>query len=345
MFDRDSFIAYVGDKSGSSYASGLKSIEGLYAVGIDEAYDTYQCASLLLKIEQDKKRTDLTETELHKRRDYASHLNKYRDYRLDKLEEYDPSITTGQWRQVLNDPNVTSPQTLSMLKMMLELGGESTSLINRNDLKILLNAFGGVEASTDFTGDFSRCAPDRTMKDYSAVLPWCRVFLTGKSFSSFSGSEVALALLFPMETLFESFVAAQLRKKLAGTDFTISIQDKSYHLFDTPQSFQLKPDIVVTRKSDRAVFVLDTKWKLLSPKKTNYGISQQDIYQMFVYQKRCRVEHVTLLYPMTELLPGDKIISFSSSDGVTVKVHQIDLFDVPNSIATIVNNLRCAREC
>ena len=34
----------------------------------------------------------------------------------------------------------------------------------------------------------------------------------GKSFTSFSGSEVAFALLFPMETLFESYIAAQLKK-------------------------------------------------------------------------------------------------------------------------------------
>ena len=32
------------------------------------------------------------------------------------------------------------------------------------------------------------------------------VFLQGKSFTAFSGSEVAIALLFPMEKLFESYV-------------------------------------------------------------------------------------------------------------------------------------------
>lgn len=40
--------------------------------------------------------------------------------------EYDPHITTEQWKTVLDDRAVTSPETLAMLRMMLELGGEST---------------------------------------------------------------------------------------------------------------------------------------------------------------------------------------------------------------------------
>ena len=37
---------------------------------------------------------------------------------------------------------------------------------------------------------------------YTTALRWCEVFLSGKSFTSFTGSDVAYALLFPMETLF-----------------------------------------------------------------------------------------------------------------------------------------------
>lgn len=40
--------------------------------------------------------------------------------------EYDPHITTEQWKTLLANNAVTSPETLSMLRMMLELGGEST---------------------------------------------------------------------------------------------------------------------------------------------------------------------------------------------------------------------------
>ena len=102
-----------------------------------------------------------------------------------------------------------------LLKATLEhLYKHSSSSKNRNDIKTLLSIFGDVEASIDYKSDFAKYVPDRNMKDYETALKWSRVFLEGKSFTSFSGSEVALALLYPMETLFESYIATLLRKKL-----------------------------------------------------------------------------------------------------------------------------------
>ena len=42
------------------------------------------------------------------------------------LEEYNPGITKEMWAEVLRDSTITTKDTLSMLKKMLELGGEST---------------------------------------------------------------------------------------------------------------------------------------------------------------------------------------------------------------------------
>lgn len=42
------------------------------------------------------------------------------------LEEYNPGITKEMWAEVLRDSTITTTETLSMLKKMLELGGEST---------------------------------------------------------------------------------------------------------------------------------------------------------------------------------------------------------------------------
>lgn len=228
------------------------------------------------------------------------------------------------------------PENKLLKATLLYLYKRTASSKNRNDIKVLLGAFSNVEASTDFKGDFAKYIPERNMKDYSTSLMWCRVFLMGKSFTSFAGAEVALGLLFPMETLFESYIAAVLRKKLGGSDFTVSVQDKTHYLFDEPgKKFLMKPDIVVKRKADGAVFVLDTKWKILDAGKANYGIAQADMYQMFAYQKKYDAEHITLLYPETEKMPADSNIEFSSDDGVTVRVQFIDLFDVTNSIAKV----------
>ena len=154
----------------------------------------------------------------------------------------------------------------------------------------------------------------------------------GKSFTSFAGSEVAVALLFPMETVFESYVATLLRKELIPKGYSVSAQDRKYHLFDEPdKKFLMKPDIVITRKSDGCIFVMDTKWKVLSESKPNYGISQADMYQMYAYQKKYSSESVTLLYPKTENVHKDNI-EFASDDGVTVRVRFVDLFDIKRFI-------------
>ena len=224
-----------------------------------------------------------------------------------------------------------------LLKATLQyLYKHSLSPKNRNDIKILLGSFGEIEASVDYKTDFSKYIPDRNMKDYTTALMWSRVFLMGKSFTSFAGSEVAVALLFPMEKVFESYIATLIKKELVPQDYAITVQDRKFHLFDGPdKKFLLKPDIVITRKSDGAQFIIDTKWKILSESKANYGISQADMYQMYAYQKKYSAKNVTLLYPKTENVSKEDI-EFVSDDGVIVKVRFVDMFNLnTNEFETI----------
>ena len=207
---------------------------------------------------------------------------------------------------------------------------------NKNDIKTLLNNFTEVDTSEDYKGDFTKIVPDRNTKDYTTALMWSRVFLMGKSFTSFSGSEIACALLFPMETLFESYVAAQLRKVLNTTEYCMSVQDRTYHLFDEPvRKFLMKPDIVIENKNNNSIYIMDTKWKVLSDTKPNYGISQADMYQMYAYQKKYGAKNVTLLYPKTEKVNEDAKIEYVSQDGVVVRVRFVDLFDVKASVGRV----------
>lgn len=211
---------------------------------------------------------------------------------------------------------------------------------NKSDIKTLLNAFSDVDESKDYQADFAKIVPDRKTSDYQTALLWGKVFLMGKSFTSFSGSEVAFALLFPMETLFESYIAAQLKKMLGHSSYTLSAQDKTYHLFDEPKKFLMKPDIVIKNKALGQVFVMDTKWKVLSDAKANYGISQADMYQMYAYQKKYTSENVTLLYPLTEKVEQDKDIRFLSHDGTEIKIRFIDLFDLKNSLNMLITEIK-----
>lgn len=223
--------------------------------------------------------------------------------------------------------NNNRPENRIVKSTLQYLFKHSTSAKSKTDLKILLNIFENIDESVNVDADFAKCISDRKSKYYNTLLMWCKVFLKGKSFTSFAGSEVAYALLFPMETIFESYVATQLKRQLDSNEFAVSVQHSTKYLFDTPRKFSLRPDIVVTRKSDNAIFIMDTKWKQLnSNPSANYGISQSDMYQMYAYQKKYgkNAKNVTLLYPMTENAPEQEI-KFISGDGVNVSVAFLDL--------------------
>lgn len=221
----------------------------------------------------------------------------------------------------------------STLRFLLKATSDG---MNRRNAVRLLSHFEGVEYSINFDSDFTKCVADRGMNHYNKVLSWCRVFLKGNSFTAFSGSNVALALLFPMEKVFESFVASKFRKHIrSGT--SLLTQDAKYSLFDQPtKAFGLRPDIVLTK--DGKTIVMDTKWKLLSSKARNYGISQPDMYQMYAYSKKYNAEKVVLIYPQSENLPASEI-SFKSDDSVEVEVSFINLMRPDASIHAIMSTV------
>ncbi len=225
-----------------------------------------------------------------------------------------------------------------LLKSTLSyLYGKTTSAKNKNDIRTLLNSFADIDKSRNFTEDFAKCVADRNTKDYAVAVKWCEVFLGGKSFTSFSGSDVAFALLFPMETLFESYVASVMQKSPNVKEYSFTVQDKRYSLFDKPEKFGLRPDIVI--EGNGSVFVMDTKWKILELAKSNYGISQADMYQMYVYHKKYVAKSVTLIYPKPEEeISEEKLIFRSQEENLVVKVKFVDLYD-DSSIHKVLNEI------
>lgn len=107
MFNKDGFMSYVGSASGSSYAGGLKAIENIYEVNIDNEYEKDKCFALLRTLEFDKKSTELNKTELKRRSDMTSHLKKYIEYRENAvaLEQRRLFIAWMQNQPRRDDPN------------------------------------------------------------------------------------------------------------------------------------------------------------------------------------------------------------------------------------------------
>lgn len=222
---------------------------------------------------------------------------------------------------------------------LLKLQGITESAENQKGIRQLLMAFEMVTASTNYQKDFSQVVIDRNTKDYDMLMRWSKVFLLNKSFTTFSGGVNARALLFPMEKLFESYVAQQLKKALLDLNWDISAQDRGYYLFDSPKQFALRPDIVITR-DDGSRIVLDTKWKSLADNpRINYGIAQADMYQMYAYSKKYSTPDVWLLYPVNSEMRNHPEISFKSNDGVNVNIYFVDVASIETSLCSLRNRL------
>lgn len=218
----------------------------------------------------------------------------------------------------------------STLGLLLKVTGDGN---NRRNAMRLLSFFDGVEYSKSVDADFTKCFVNRSMNHYEKAISWCRVFLIGNSFTAFSGSAVALALLFPMEKVFESFVAAKFRKHI-GNGVNLRTQDTRYSLFDSPtHAFALRPDIVLECGGNTVV--MDTKWKLLSDNARNSGISQSDMYRMYAYSKKYDADGIVLLYPHSDAVNRSDI-RYASEDNVKVDVSFIDLRNADESIKDLI---------
>lgn len=228
---------------------------------------------------------------------------------------------------------------------LLKLQKITTSAENAKAIRQLLTSFELIEPSTNYDKDFSKVVIDRNTRDYEMLMKWSKVFLKNKSFTTFSGTESARALLFPMEKVFEAYVAQNMKKVFGRAGWNVSAQDKGHYLFntlngETHRKFALRPDLVVTRDDD-SVVILDTKWKnLINDRRANYGISQADMYQMYAYSKKYNTSEIWLLYPVNDAMHNVGPIKFDSGDGVTVSLYFVDVANIETNMEELLSLLR-----
>lgn len=150
--------------------------------------------------------------------------------------------------------------------------------------------------------DFRQWHSGRLLAFYDEIKPWTELILGEYMPVSTSGDWRGMSLLFPMEKLFEYYVAYHLRRNFP--DYKVSTQHATEHICEHQQSkiFKLKPDIFIDRsQSNTKNIVMDTKWKLINQhdRGGRYGLKDSDIQQMFAYS-HYYLKHeseVILVYP------------------------------------------------
>ena len=214
-----------------------------------------------------------------------------------------------------------------VIKTTLEyLYKKSKSNKNQQRIREFLFVFDEIKVSHNIKTDFEKIKLNRQMKDYEQVLLWCKTFLCENSFSPYKGNDIAFALLFDMNLLFESFVYSYLKKSSNFQD--IKSQDRTHHLAyeNGIGRFRLKPDIVI----NGGKIIADTKWKILSEDKAYNGVLQDDMYQMYAYgTKYEKCEKMYLIYPKSDL-EIENIYTFFKSNKPKSLDLEILFFDILN---------------
>ncbi len=232
-----------------------------------------------------------------------------------------------------------------LIKSTLDYLNQKTKLYaNKVLINRLLSIFEEIPPSSNYERDFALISgQNRLYSHYTQVLQWAGVFLLNLSFINFKGKHLNKAILFPMEKVFEDYVASILKKYSKFDE--IEVQKAKHWLVDDhlqKHKFRLKPDVVCYENS--SIRILDTKWKIIDqnvPKK-NYLISEQDMYQLFAYGKKYeedkKIVTLYLLYPKTGQFdkPLDQFV-FESSTGLILKAIPVDLTLVGKNLSQSLN--------
>ncbi|PQJ42531.1 restriction endonuclease [Vibrio campbellii] len=200
------------------------------------------------------------------------------------------------------------PENRVIKSALLKVASYCKSHRNQKLIYESLFSFDAVPESKNISQDFERVRVTRGMEYYSSSIAWARLILDGLSPTSVKGEHHAPSLLFPMEQLFEAYVARVVSRQLEqGYELVVQAQSKSLvrHVTgdNAKKMFALRPDLVI-KQSNETMVVLDTKWKLLDTEASDnkFGLSQSDFYQMYAYgQKYLDGEGVlVLIYPETD---------------------------------------------
>ena len=228
-----------------------------------------------------------------------------------------------EYSEFLNDIKINQ-----IIKTTLKfLYKKSNSSKNQQKIRELLFIFDEVSTCEDYKNFFANYTINRQVKYYGQTLLWCKIFLLGNSFTPNKGDDLAFALLFDMNALFESYVGNFIKKKHAD----VSLQHSEKHLIEDPKSFKLRPDIFLKDK-----FIADTKWKII---KSRDDISQADLYQLYAYGKKYECGELYLIYPKIDGAKQESM-NFKYDDEMWLEILYFDLENdkliPPNRLSTII---------
>jgi len=186
--------------------------------------------------------------------------------------------------------------------------------------------------------DCDRVSLNPVHGDLSAILDYCRLFLSSLSSLSWKDEYSVFGIMIRSESLFESLMLSILSASPPAGVCSVGTEGPGspYLARKLPETkaryYRMRHDIVLTMEDGRHV-ILDAKYKRttnaqntgLSEPDMVYGISRPDMYQMISYAVGTGVTRIGLVYPADAFGPPSPVVPYCLVDnrisgGGTVKI-------------------------
>lgn len=187
--------------------------------------------------------------------------------------------------------------------------------------------------------------------EYAFLMEVCRSILANQLYSSQLYDLSQWCLLFPMEYIFEDFLAGFLESKLSGS-WKVEYQKSNQYLTDEPKAFQMRHDIfLMARDGSNRKVIVDAKYKLRPgdfKDDRKKGINQGDLYQMVAYAVKRGCTDVVLVYPnISESINSADVFEimtgFEGHESIRVTAMEIPFWSIEN-FADLPTALRISLE-
>lgn len=176
----------------------------------------------------------------------------------------------------------------------------SRDLTNQRQLSELLFIFDEVSDMPRHGLPWSKASFDRLNDRFRPCFNLASLFLRNTPPNVTAGRAESLSLFFDMNSLFEEYVgrvaACAFREEGCHVTRQGPQRALAYDEANQRNAFLMKPDIVAQAGGETS-WIMDTKWKELTPEEVRDGVAQADVYQMYAYANGYQCPDVVLLYP------------------------------------------------
>lgn len=189
-------------------------------------------------------------------------------------------------------------------KRLLRVAKTAAAQKKLREIAFLLDEVSDLEVADHH---FNEIHYNRNAERFRPLVGFSMMVIKGMSPAWSIGKEPSFSLLFPMEQLFEEFIARYIHR--FAEDFNLSrshihsqaLGRREWLLRKEQGSgaFRLKPDLIIDAQEGKPKLIIDTKWKHLKSdmEDTKNGVSQADIYQLYAYSHRYDSPDNILLFP------------------------------------------------